>query len=134
MSSFFLHKLHIFSIKDVCEVLEIIRHRDAVDGLDEDERGRLKVDTLGGIQEMRENLDLTNGDYYTMVWMLRQIPRPGLTSRFTSGYTAAFLLAVFLYLSMVRPFIGRLCGEPLGSPVPGDRYVNPHSRPFFMRV
>lgn len=38
--------------KDVCEVLEIEKYRDAISRLDEDERGSVKVDTLGGPQEM----------------------------------------------------------------------------------
>lgn len=38
--------------KDVCEILKISKHRDAVQKLDDDERGSLKVDTLGGPQEM----------------------------------------------------------------------------------
>lgn len=38
--------------KDVCEVLEISKHRDAVARLDDDERGSVLVDTPGGKQEM----------------------------------------------------------------------------------
>lgn len=38
--------------KDVCEVLGISTHRDAIQKLDDDERGSFKVDTLGGQQEM----------------------------------------------------------------------------------
>jgi len=41
-----------FVAKDVCEVLDISKHRDAITRLDEDERGSLLVDTLGGKQEM----------------------------------------------------------------------------------
>lgn len=41
-----------FVAKDVCERLAISKHRDAISRLDTDERGSLKVDTLGGKQEM----------------------------------------------------------------------------------
>lgn len=41
-----------FVARDVCSVLEISKHRDAVSRLDEDERGSLLVDTPGGKQEM----------------------------------------------------------------------------------
>ena len=41
-----------FVAKDVCECLAISKHRDAISRLDADERGSLKVDTLGGRQEM----------------------------------------------------------------------------------
>ena len=42
-----------FVAKDVCEVLGIEKHRDAVARLDEDEKGRpLVVDTLGGKQSL----------------------------------------------------------------------------------
>lgn len=38
--------------KDVCEALGIEKHRDAISSLDDDERGSVVVDTLGGPQEM----------------------------------------------------------------------------------
>jgi len=38
--------------KDVCLVLGISKYRDAVSRLDEDERGSVKLDTLGGPQEV----------------------------------------------------------------------------------
>lgn len=41
-----------FVAKDVCECLAISKHRDAISRLDIDERGSVKVDTLGGKQEM----------------------------------------------------------------------------------
>jgi len=39
-----------FVAKDVCEILEISKYRDAVSRLDSDERGSVLVDTLGGQQ------------------------------------------------------------------------------------
>ena len=41
-----------FVAKDVCEALGIEKHRDAISRLDDDERGSVLVDTLGGRQEM----------------------------------------------------------------------------------
>ncbi len=39
-------------LKDVCGVLGISKYRDAARRLDEDERGSVRVDTLGGIQNL----------------------------------------------------------------------------------
>lgn len=44
-----------FVAKDVCEALGIEKHRDAISRLDDDERGSVLVDTLGGRQEMAFN-------------------------------------------------------------------------------
>ncbi|MEK4453434.1 BRO-N domain-containing protein [Paenibacillus sp. FSL L8-0506] len=41
-----------FVAKDVCDILEISKYRDAVSRLDDDEVGSVLVDTLGGKQEM----------------------------------------------------------------------------------
>lgn len=41
-----------FVLKDVCAVLGISKYRDVADRLDSDERGPVRVDTLGGAQEM----------------------------------------------------------------------------------
>ncbi len=41
-----------FVAKDVCDILEISTHRRALMRLDDDERGFLLVNTLGGCQEM----------------------------------------------------------------------------------
>ena len=41
-----------FVAKDVCEILEISKHRDAISRLPEFMRGSVVVDTLGGKQEM----------------------------------------------------------------------------------
>ena len=42
-----------FVAKDVCDVLDIANSRDAVGRLDDDERGVVSTDTLGGNQEMQ---------------------------------------------------------------------------------
>ena len=41
-----------FVAKDVCDILEISKYRDAISRLDKDERASVKVDTLGGTQHM----------------------------------------------------------------------------------
>ena len=41
-----------FVLKDVCGVLGISKYRDVAERLDTDERGPVRVDTLGGSQEM----------------------------------------------------------------------------------
>lgn len=41
-----------FVLKDICGVLGISKYRDVVERLDPDERGPVKVDTPGGVQEM----------------------------------------------------------------------------------
>ncbi|MFS0655671.1 BRO family protein [Bacillus sp. 179-C3.3 HS] len=41
-----------FVAKDLCEVLEIKNNRDALSRLDEDEKGVVLTDTLGGAQEL----------------------------------------------------------------------------------
>ena len=42
----------MFVAKDVCECLDIKNNRDALSRLDEDEKGVVSTDTLGGIQDM----------------------------------------------------------------------------------
>ena len=41
-----------FVLKDVCQVLGIVKYRDVAERLDPDEREPVRVDTLGGKQEM----------------------------------------------------------------------------------
>lgn len=50
--------------KDVCEILGISKYRDAVARLDEDERGSVKVDTLGGEQSVTT---VNESGLYTLV-------------------------------------------------------------------
>ena len=42
----------MFIAKDVCDCLEITKHRDAISRLDSDERGSVKLDTPGGKQDI----------------------------------------------------------------------------------
>lgn len=41
-----------FVAKDVCDILGITKHRDAISRLDDDERGLAKLDTPGGKQDL----------------------------------------------------------------------------------
>lgn len=41
-----------FVAADICAVLDISKHRDAITKLDDDERGSVRVDTLGGPQDV----------------------------------------------------------------------------------
>jgi len=53
-----------FVAKDVCRVLGIVNHRDAVSALDDDEKGVGSTDTLGGEQDM---LVVSESGLYTLV-------------------------------------------------------------------
>ena len=50
--------------KDVCEILEISKYRDAITKLDDDERCPVKVDTLNGAQEMTA---ISESGLYTLI-------------------------------------------------------------------
>ena len=58
-----------FAAKDVCDILEINKHRDAVSRLDADERGSLVVDTLGGRQEISA---VNESGLYSLVFKSRK--------------------------------------------------------------
>lgn len=53
-----------FVLKDVCAVLGISKYRDTAERLDPDERGSVKVDTLGGAQEM---IVISESGLYTVI-------------------------------------------------------------------
>lgn len=53
-----------FVASDVCAVLGISHHRDALSRLDDDERGSVRVDTLGGVQELGA---LNESGLYTLI-------------------------------------------------------------------
>lgn len=53
-----------FVAKDVCDVLTISKYRDAISILDIDERGSVKVDTLGGVQELTA---INESGLYTLI-------------------------------------------------------------------
>lgn len=54
----------VFVAKDVCKILGISKYRDALNRLDQDERCTVRVDTLGGEQEMGA---LTENGLYTLI-------------------------------------------------------------------
>lgn len=58
-----------FVARDVCAVLEIEFHRDAIARLDDDERGSVVVDTLGGRQEMGA---VNESGLYTLIFTSRK--------------------------------------------------------------
>ena len=58
-----------FVAKDVCEVLGLSKYRDAFSRLDEDERASIKVDTLGGPQDM---VAVNESGLYTLVFQSRK--------------------------------------------------------------
>lgn len=58
-----------FVAKDVCELLGIAKHRDAVFRMDPDERGSVVVDTLGGKQEMAT---INESGLYNLIFQSRK--------------------------------------------------------------
>lgn len=55
--------------QDVCDVLEIRNHRDALADFDEDEKGVASTDTLGGTQEM---LTVKEPGFYKLIFRSRK--------------------------------------------------------------
>ncbi len=58
-----------FVLADLCRVLEISKHRDAASRLDDDERGSVVVDTLGGPQE---TITVSESGLYSLVLTSRK--------------------------------------------------------------
>jgi len=58
-----------FVAKDVCGVLDISKYRDAISRLDDDERGSLLVDTLGGQQSMAS---ISESGLYSLIFTSRK--------------------------------------------------------------
>jgi len=54
----------LFVAKDVCDILEISKYRDALTKLDEDESGSFRVDTPGGLQDVAA---VNESDLYTLI-------------------------------------------------------------------
>lgn len=91
----------MFVAKDVCEILDISKYRDAINNLDEDERMSIIVDTLGGPQEMTA---VTESGLYALIFKSRKLEarrfRKWVTSevlpsiRRTGQYSAAVSAAV----------------------------------------
>lgn len=78
-----------FVAQDVCAVLGIGKHRDAISRLDEDERGSVEVDTLGGRQEVAA---VNESGFYTLALRCRAAMTPGtMPYRFRKWVTGELL-------------------------------------------
>lgn len=77
----------MFVAKDVCDVLGIEKHRDAMSRLDDDERGSVLVDTLGGQQEMAA---VNESGLYTLIMRSRK----AAAKRFRKWVTAEVLPSI----------------------------------------
>lgn len=58
-----------FAATDVCRILEISNHRDAVSRLDDDEKGVASTDTLGGRQEL---IFVNESGLYNLIFQSRK--------------------------------------------------------------
>jgi anti-repressor protein len=76
-----------FVAKDVCDVLGISKHRDAISRLNERQRGSVKVDTLGGKQEVAA---ITESGVYKLVFRSKK-PE---AERFTDWVTEVVLQSI----------------------------------------
>lgn len=76
-----------FVLADVCAVLEIAYHRDAAARLDEDERGSVVVDTLGGPQE---TVAINESGLYNLIFTSRKAE----AKRFRKWVTAEVLPSI----------------------------------------
>ncbi|MDG6310890.1 Bro-N domain-containing protein [Glaesserella parasuis] len=78
-----------FIAKDVCEAVNISNYRDAIERLDEDEKGVALTDTLGGQQEM--NI-ISESGMYTLILRCRDAVKKGsVPHRFRKWVTAEVL-------------------------------------------
>lgn len=99
-----------FVAADVCDILGIKNHRDALDRLDVDEKGVALTDTLGGAQEI---LTLSEGGLYTLILRSRSAVTPGTPAhRFRRWVTSELLPAVRQRQQAERGYGGRLADDP----------------------
>ncbi|OOF62020.1 BRO-N domain-containing protein [Rodentibacter pneumotropicus] len=78
-----------FVAKDLCDAINISNYRDAIERLDEDEKGVALTDTLGGKQEM--NIVSESG-MYTLILRCRDAVKKGsIPHRFRKWVTAEVL-------------------------------------------
>jgi len=81
-----------FIARDVCAVLGIKNNRDALEKLDDDEKGVASTDTLGGEQDV---LIVTESGLYTLILRSRAATTPGSPAhRFRKWVTAEVLPAL----------------------------------------
>ena len=78
-----------FVAKDLCNAINISNYRDAIERLDEDEKGAALTDTLGGKQEM--NIVSESG-MYTLILRCRDAVKKGsIPHRFRKWVTSEVL-------------------------------------------
>ena len=78
-----------FVAADVCRALDVKNNRDAIEKLDDDEKGVALTDTLGGQQEM---LIVSESGLYTIVLRCRDATTPGTVAhRFRKWVTSEVL-------------------------------------------
>lgn len=78
-----------FIARDICEAINISNYRDAIEKLDDDEKGVALTDTLGGQQEM--NIVSESG-MYTLILRCREAVKKGsVPHRFRKWVTAEVL-------------------------------------------
>lgn len=104
-----------FVAVDVCRVLEIVNSRDALEKLDEDEKGVALTDTLGGRQQ---TAIISESGLYTLILRCRDAVTPGtLPHRFRKCVTSVILPSIRRTGSFgVAPLEGedaRIWGQPL---------------------
>ena len=81
-----------FIAKDLCNAINISNYRDAIERLDEDEKGVALTDTLGGQQEM--NI-ISESGMYTLILRCRDAVKKGsVPHRFRKWVTAEVLPAI----------------------------------------
>ena len=81
-----------FVAKDLCNAINISNYRDAIERLDEDEKGVALTDTLGGQQEM--NI-ISESGMYTLILRCRDAVKKGsVPHRFRKWVTAEVLPAI----------------------------------------
>ncbi|WP_025860088.1 phage antirepressor KilAC domain-containing protein [Acetobacter papayae] len=93
-------------LADVCAVLEISKYRDTATRLDDDERGAVLVDTLGGPQEMTA---INESGLYSLILTSRK----AAAKRFKKWVTAEVLPALRrtgTYSIGAQPDIGHVLG------------------------
>lgn len=78
-----------FIAKDLCDAINISNYRDAIERLDEDEKGVALTDTLGGKQEMSV---VSESGMYTLILRCRDAVKKGsIPHRFRKWVTAEVL-------------------------------------------
>ena len=85
-----------FVAKDVCEIFEIEKHRDAVSRLSDSQRGSVLVDTLGGKQEMAA---INEAGLYRLIFRSRK-PE---AERFTEWVTSEVLPSIRKHGAYMTP-------------------------------